>query len=75
MKLHAKPEATAVAIVNFPDCSSAVDCVVTILKYSLPMARIELLDEVSVKACNAYSNLSLVEKPVSHFFYQSTKKY
>ena len=40
IKLHAQPEAIAVAIVNFPDCASAIECVTTILRYSLPMARI-----------------------------------
>ena len=63
VKLHAQPEATAVAIVNFPDCANAIHCVVTILRYSLPMARMELLDEVAVKACNNYSKLELTEKP------------
>ena len=73
VKLHAQPEAIAVAIVNFPDCASAINCVVTILRYSLPMARIELLDEVAVKACNNYSNLELTEKPTLFLEFHCTE--
>mgnify|MGYP001172487704 FL=1 len=67
IKLHAQPEAIASAVVNFPDIKSAVDTVVTTLQCALPMARLELLDEVAVAACNKYSNLSLVETPVIQF--------
>lgn len=67
IKLHAQPEAIASAVVNFPDIKSAVDTVVTTLQCALPMARLELLDEVAVAACNKYSNLSLVETPVFQF--------
>ena len=55
------------AVVNFPDIKSAVDTVVTTLQCALSMARLELLDEVAVAACNKYSNLSLVETPVLQF--------
>ena len=67
IKLHAQPEAIASAVVNFPDIKSAVDTVVTTLQCALPMARLELLDEVAVAACNKYSNLILVETPVLQF--------
>ena len=65
IKLHAQPEAIASAVVNFPNIKSAVDTVVSTLQCVLPMARMELLDEVAVAACNKYSNLCLVERPVS----------
>lgn len=63
IKLHAQPEAIAAAVVSFPDTKSAVKTVVETLQCAIPMARMELLDEVSVRACNAYSNLSLAERP------------
>ena len=49
MKLHAQPEATAVAIVSFPTIQAAVDTVVMSLQCSIPMARMELLDPLSIK--------------------------
>jgi len=36
------------------------------------MARMELLDEVSVQACNAYSNLSLAERPTLFLEFHSS---
>ena len=37
------------------------------------MARLELLDEVAVKACNAYSNLTLEERPTLFLEFHSTE--
>ena len=56
--------------VSFPDIQAAVDCVVNILQASLPVARLELLDEVQVRASNNYSNLSYRETP--HLFLGNT---
>lgn len=49
MRLHAQPEAVAAAVVSFPDVQSAVDTVVNIQQCGLPMARMELLDTMSIK--------------------------
>ena len=73
MKLHAQPEAIAAAVVNFSDIKSAVDTVVTTLQCSMPMARLELLDEIAVKACNKYSNLTLKETPTLFLEFHSTE--
>ena len=73
IKLHAQPEAIAAAVVNFPDIKSAVDTVVTTLQCSLPMARMELLDEIAVDACNKYSNLKLKETPTLFLEFHSTE--
>lgn len=73
IKLHAQPEAIAAAVVNFPDVKSAVQTVVETLQCSMPMARMELLDEVSVDACNKYSNLDLVNKPHLFLEFHSTE--
>jgi len=64
--LHAIPESVAAAVVGFPEVQNAVDTVVMTLQCSVPMARMELLDEVQMKACNEYSGLSYPETP--HLF-------
>eukprot|EP00092_Neocalanus_flemingeri_P015811 GFUD01017115.1.p1 GENE.GFUD01017115.1~~GFUD01017115.1.p1 ORF type:complete len:536 (-),score=146.19 GFUD01017115.1:76-1659(-) len=64
--LHAIPESVAAAVVGFPTVQNAVDTVVMTLQCSVPMARMELLDEVQMKACNEYSGLSYPETP--HLF-------
>ena len=49
MKLHAQPEAVSAAVVSFPDIQSAVATVVSTLQCSIPMARIELLDNRAIQ--------------------------
>eukprot|EP00088_Acartia_fossae_P036635 TRINITY_DN3782_c0_g1_i1.p1 TRINITY_DN3782_c0_g1~~TRINITY_DN3782_c0_g1_i1.p1 ORF type:complete len:501 (+),score=78.72 TRINITY_DN3782_c0_g1_i1:55-1557(+) len=66
VKLHAIPESVAAAVVSFPDVQSAVDAVVSTLQCSVPLARVEFLDEVQMMACNKYSGLQYPEKP--HLF-------
>ena len=66
LRLHPSPECVAAAVVSFPNIQAAVDCVVNILQASLPLARLELLDEVQMSACNRYSNLRYQETP--HLF-------
>ncbi|KAK3085218.1 hypothetical protein FSP39_000122 [Pinctada imbricata] len=57
LKLSGIPEATVSAVCCFDSVQAAVDTTVQVLQCGIPMARIEFLDEVSVDACNRYSNL------------------
>jgi D-lactate dehydrogenase (cytochrome) len=43
---------------------AACDTVIATIQYGVPVARIELLDALQVKAVNAYSKLSLPETPL-----------
>lgn len=63
LKLYGIPEATAAATVSFPDIQSAVQSVILTIQSGIPIARIELLDDVQVDAVNKYSNLSLPVQP------------
>ena len=63
LKLHGIPPAVSAAICSFPDLGSACDAVIMATRYGIPLARVELLDEVQVRACNAHSHLSLAERP------------
>ncbi|MBF2754226.1 MAG: FAD-binding protein [Gammaproteobacteria bacterium AqS3] len=64
IRLHGIPEAVAGGICSFRSigdaCRAATDC----LLHGIPVARIELLDDVQVRACNAYSDCSLPEQPL-----------
>ena len=57
LKLHGIPEATSAAVCQFPTLKAAVDTVIATLQMGVPVARIELLDEVQMAACIAYSKL------------------
>ncbi len=59
LRLQGIPEAIAGGICPFDSLDGAVDAVIETIQTGLPIARIEVLDEVQVAACNAYSNLSL----------------
>jgi D-lactate dehydrogenase (cytochrome) len=59
LRLAAIPEATAAATVGFRSVDDAVNTVIAVIQSAIPIARIELLDEVSVDAVNRYSKLSL----------------
>jgi len=64
LRLQGIPQAVSAAICSFPDVASACNAVITTIQYGIPMARIELLDELQVRACNAHSRLDLPETPV-----------
>jgi len=66
VKLHAIPDSVAAAVVCFPSVQSAVDAVVATLQCSIPIARVEFLDEVQMMAVNKYSGLNYPDKP--HLF-------
>ena len=63
LRLHGIPQAISAAICAFPDVESACNTVIATIQYGIPVARIELLDEIQVRACNLYSKLDLQETP------------
>src|SRR5690606_20079748 len=58
VRLHGLPEAVAAAICAFETMAGAVRTVITTIQLGIPVARIELLDEVQMDAVNRYSRLS-----------------
>ena len=73
LKLHGIPEAVAAGVCPFPSVEAACNAVITTIQTGLPVARIELLDEVQVKAANAYSKLSLPEVPMLFVEFHGTE--
>jgi D-lactate dehydrogenase (cytochrome) len=64
LKLHGIPAAISAGVCPFPSVEAACNATIATIQSGIPVARIELLDELQVKACNAYSKLSLPERPV-----------
>jgi D-lactate dehydrogenase (cytochrome) len=64
LKLHGIPEAISAGICPFPSVTAACDATILTIQSGLPVARIELLDEAQVRACNLYSKLTLPETPM-----------
>lgn len=63
LKLQGIPQAISGGVCPFPTIEDACNAVIQTIQYGIPVARIELLDTLQVKACNAYSNLHLSEQP------------
>jgi len=68
LRLHGIPEAVSSATCQFPTLKDAIETVITILQTGIPVARMELLDEVQLAACIAYSKLEGLEPTPSLFF-------
>jgi D-lactate dehydrogenase (cytochrome) len=64
LKLQGIPEAISSARCSFPTVEAACETVMSVIQYGLPVARIELLDAMVVKAVNGYSKLNLPETPM-----------
>jgi D-lactate dehydrogenase (cytochrome) len=64
LRLTGIPEEIGGGICPFPSVEAACEAVITTIQAGIPVARIELMDELSVRACNAYSKLSLAETPL-----------
>jgi D-lactate dehydrogenase (cytochrome) len=67
VKLYPIPEAISAAVCTFPDIESAVQTVIQTIQLGVPVARIELLDSLSLRAINQFSKTTLAEAPTLFF--------
>jgi D-lactate dehydrogenase (cytochrome) len=63
VKLSPTPEKIAAAVVSFNSLKDAVTTVIELLQCAVPIARVELLDQVQMKAIKAHSKLDYPELP------------
>lgn len=67
VKLYPIPEAISAAVCTFPSIEAAVQTVIQTIQLGVPVARIELLDALSLKAINLFSKTTLAEAPTLFF--------
>ena len=67
LRLYGIPEAVSAAVASFPDLESAVNTVILTIQSGVPVARVELLDEVQMDALNNYSSLDYPVQPTLFF--------
>ena len=73
LRLHGIPEAQSAAVCQFDTLAGAVETVMTILATGIPVARMELLDDVQMGACIAFSKLDgLTAVPTLFFEFHGT---
>ncbi|GMB09528.1 FAD-binding oxidoreductase [Thermolongibacillus altinsuensis] len=63
LRVYGIPEYILAARASFPSVNDAVKAVVSILQAGIPIARVELVDEHSMKQVNMYSKTDYKEKP------------
>ena len=67
LKLAPLPEAISAAVCSFDSIDAAVASVIDVMSKGIPVARIELLDEIQMDAVNRYSDLSYEVAPTLFF--------
>jgi D-lactate dehydrogenase (cytochrome) len=63
VRVHGVPETILAAVCPFETMAGACNSVIQAIQLGLGLARMELLDELQIKGINAYSKLSLEERP------------
>ena len=73
LKTYGRPESDAVGVCSFESLHDAVNCVIQIIQFGIPVARVELLDDVQMRAINLYSKLSYPEAHTLFFEFHGTQ--
>jgi D-lactate dehydrogenase (cytochrome) len=64
LRLYPLPEAVSAAVCSFPSIEAAVHTTIAIIQMGVPIARVELIDNNTVRMVNAYAKLGLSESPM-----------
>src|SRR4051812_19617200 len=73
LKLSGIPEAISGGICPFPSVDACCNAAIMTIQSGIPVARIELLDALQVRAVNLYSKLSLRETPMLFLEFHGTE--
>jgi D-lactate dehydrogenase (cytochrome) len=72
LRLSGIPEAILSGTCPFPSVEAACNATIQTIQSGIPVARIELLDALQVRACNLYSKLTLPETPMLFLEFHGT---
>jgi D-lactate dehydrogenase (cytochrome) len=75
LRLHAIPEAISAATCSFETIAGAVDTVVQSIQLGIPLARVEILDDVQIRAVNQWSKMDLPELTTLFFEFHGSERY
>ena len=67
LKLHPLPQAMSAAVCSFESLHDAVETAIEVIQSAIPVARIELVDDVMMRGINAYAKLGYREAPTLFF--------
>jgi D-lactate dehydrogenase (cytochrome) len=74
LKLYGIPEAISAAVAGFPTLGDAVNAVIETIQSGIPIARIELVDEVQLDAFNRYAKLDYPVQPTLFFEFHGSER-
>jgi D-lactate dehydrogenase (cytochrome) len=63
IKLQSRPETTKAAVCSFPSIQAAINTAIKAIQQGVPIARVEFLDSLMIKAINKYSDVDYREQP------------
>lgn len=72
VRLYPQPEAVSAAVCAFPSMGEAVRTVIETIQLGVPVARVEFVDMLAIRAINRHSNLTLAESPTLFFEFHGT---
>ncbi|MEZ2127103.1 MULTISPECIES: FAD-binding oxidoreductase [unclassified Sinorhizobium] len=72
LRLQGIPQKIAGGVCAFPSVKAACDAVILTIQMGVPVARIELLDAVQMRACNEYSGLTYDVQPTLFLEFHGT---
>ena len=73
LRLYGVPEAISAAVCSFDTMDGAVQTTISTIQMGIPVARIELLDEIQVDAINRYAGFDYALKPTLFFEFHGTE--
>jgi D-lactate dehydrogenase (cytochrome) len=74
LRLYGIPETITAAVCPFPTIENAVDTVIQAIQSQIPVARIELLDDIQLDAVNKYSKLNYKVAPTLFFEFHGSAR-
>ena len=73
LKLHPLPQAISAAVCSFDTLQNAVDTAIAVIQSAIPVARIELVDDVMMRGINRHSKLGYRETPTLFFEFHGSE--
>ena len=74
LRLYGRPEAVAAAVCPFDSIEHAAETVIETIQLGIPVARIEIIDEVQLAIVNRYSRTSYPEAPTLFFEFHGASR-
>jgi D-lactate dehydrogenase (cytochrome) len=73
LRLYGIPETISAAVCTYPSVEAAVKTTILTIQSGIPVARIELVDEMQMRALNRYSGLGYAETPTLFYEFHGTE--